>query len=314
MQNTPHHAAASFREFVGGEGAAQLSLTGTDFTPLGSAPFRARVHSIPLDRTRVVSIRITPHRGELRADIGSMRPELVFFTFHLTGRSVGSHDGRRQIDTPGSIHFIRVGAPYHYVAAQAAHNVSWWVTLPELQPEVAQALRRVTAMEFRDDATARGATAIIRSIVTAPPAPGSPAAASLERILIAHVEAVVMAAEAHRLDPKGANRRLFHELRELLGADLSRSQLSITGVADELDTTPALLSHCLVAQGTSLRRLMAEERLDRLTGLLRDPAFAGSLADAVHAAGYGGMTQASRAFKAKFGMTMGRYRMALVTE
>lgn len=308
MPNENEQPAESVQEFTGPEGAEKLSLTGTKFTPIGPGTFRARVRSIPLHHTRIISFQITPTRGDLRSDVGDMHEDLVFFTFLLEGRAVEIHDGRHQVNTPGSIRFVRVSAPYRYVAEQAVHNVSWWVTLSELQPEVAEALRRVTAMEFRNDATARGATAVIRSIVTSPPTPGSAAAASLERILIAQVEAVVMAAEAWRLDPEQAPRPLFHELRAFIAANLARDDLNVRTVSTELQTTPALLSRALVAQGVSLRRLVADIRLEHLTGLLADPDYTGTVTAAALSAGFGGSTQANRALRAKYDSTMLRYR------
>ncbi|NQX29562.1 hypothetical protein HQQ81_19635 [Microbacteriaceae bacterium VKM Ac-2854] len=139
----------SVREFFGPDGARQLSKTGTHFTPIGPGPFRARLDSFTLGRTRIVSMQATPHRGELRATVGSMRHDLVFFTFLLAGHSVGHHDGSQRIDEPGSIHFVRVSAPFRFTADQPTHNVTWWVDLDQLQPEVAEALRRVSSVEFR---------------------------------------------------------------------------------------------------------------------------------------------------------------------
>ncbi|NQX29563.1 helix-turn-helix domain-containing protein [Microbacteriaceae bacterium VKM Ac-2854] len=90
--------------------------------------------------------------------------------------------------------------------------------------------------------------------------------------------------------------------------DLGRSELTLAAVAGELGTSAALLLRALVAQGTTLHRLMGQLRIDRLSALLRDPADDRSLTELSADAGFAGTAQAARAFRQFFGTTMSRYR------
>lgn len=297
--------AGSIREFIGREGIAALSRTGTDVDPTGAASFRARVAVVPLGRTRISAMEATAHRG---FSSGALRSDSILFHFLLAGRFSAYQDGQPERAEIGSIRFLGAGASFRYNAESPSYTVAWWLKLDLLRPAVAEALRNVVTLEFRDDVTARSATAVIRSLARNPPEPGSRAAFSLEDVLIAQIEAVVMAADAYRLDPRSADRNLYGEVRALFAADLSRRSLAWNDLARELGTSPALLSRALAAQGTTARELLVRMRLDELASLLRDPQYGGSLTEAVTHSGFAGLAQAARAFRAEYGTTMGRYR------
>lgn len=304
----PLHRSLPTREFVGAEGAEALSRTGTDFEPLDGAPFRARIVVVTLDRTRVTSMEITPHRAVMRRESGSNNDDVVLFHFVLAGRLSGQGDRVSARSTEGSIRFVRGNAPWRYVSRGPAHVVAWWVDLHLLRTDVADALRYATTREFRNDAIALACTAIIRSIMTTPPKPHSDAARIIESVLISQIEAAVLSADAHRIDPEAAGRNLFAELRELFASDLTRTSVRLDELARELNTSPAVLGRALSAQGLTARQLLIEMRVDELARLLRDPLVEDSLAGIAARAGFAGIAQAARAFRAQHDTTMHRYR------
>lgn len=313
MARSSAHPDAT-REFHGAEGAARLSLTGTEITPIGPGEFRARVDSFRLDRTRITSVQMTSHRAVARARVGSVQDDTVLIYFLLVGLLIGNNDGRATRDAAGMVRFVRLAAPLRYVAEGPSHAVSWWAKLGDFQPEVAVALRHATWIEFGESHSAKGAMSVIRAILDVAPEPGSSDAKALESVLIGLVEAAVMSADTSRIDPNHAERKLYDEIRALFTADPSRSSLGVPALAQTLGVSPQVLVRVLIAQGTTGRELMTEIRLDSLAQRLRDPLSTDSLTELASAAGFAGLTQATRAFKKRFGMTMGRYRMTMLAE
>lgn len=205
----------------------------------------------------------------------------------------------------GSIRIARVDGRLDGVGGETVDVVSFRVAAARLPPDVIDSLAHVAAIDFRADATARGAAAIIGAVPQLPPAPGSAVAAELEGILLAQLCAVVRAAETRRLD--GA-RPLYREARVALAASLHREGLAIDDLAAQLGASVDALSRALAAHGTSLRSLLREVRLDAIAAMLRDPDDGRPLTEIARQGGYRALPQAARSFRDRFGLTMHEYR------
>lgn len=297
------------REFVGPEGLAALAGTQTAFTPLDPAHFRARITSIPLATTRIIDMQMTPARarwavGEEERKRG-LAPAL-FLAIQVAGKALGNHHGRMLIMEPGSVLLLRSGAEYHSVTSTPTRTLSFWMSPEQLGLLAAEALLRVSAVPLQDDASARGASAIIRSIVGAEPGPES--AAELERLLIGMVEGVILAADARTRDGEGVTRELYAELRELLAADPARSDVRHTTLAAELGVSVSRLQRAVQGQSTTVTAIVRDVRIDAVAARLRDRDSIEELASIGERSGFGGYTQLARVFRERTGMTMGDYR------
>lgn len=160
------------REFSGPEGIAELRATGTRLSVADPSRFRMRVDSRGLARTRILEVRATPHRGIW--DEGTQNQfggAVTLFQIVLSGNAIGNIDGRTVVRTRGSLHVIRTGSAMHYVTDGPLHTAMLWVEHSLLSTPAIEAIRRVTADEFRDDTNARGTEAIMHSILHSRPTP-----------------------------------------------------------------------------------------------------------------------------------------------
>jgi AraC-like DNA-binding protein len=295
------------REFVGAEGLAHASATGTTFSAKDPDRFRMRVTAAPLDRTRVIDMRVTPHRAfwneRTEQSIGG---SVAFFQFILNGRAIGNIDGHTLNRTVGSIQLLHSGVPFHYVTDTPLQSVSLWVHEDLLSPTMSEALHRGVAIDLQNDASARGATAIIRSVLKAPPEPQSAAATAIESVLLNQLDTAAILAISAPGDAESEG--LYSRLRAHLAADLGRTDRDAATVADELGVSQAALARALRAQRTTVTQLLRELRFDSLAEKLRDGSLTASMAELAQQAGFGGADQAARTFRERTGLTMSAYR------
>lgn len=296
------------REFVGPEGLAAMSGTQTAFSPVDLQRFRARIASIPLVTTRIIDLQITPHRERWAVGHGEEQglPRALHLVIPVVGRTIGHHGGRMLSLEPGSITLLRSGAEYHAVAATASRTLSFWMNPDQLGAAAAEALPHVSAVPLQEHSNARGATAIVRSLVGDEPGPES--AAELERLLIGMVEGLILAAEARERDGEGVTRELFAELSALLLADPARADVRQGTLAAELGVSIGRLQRAVQAQGTTVGALAREVRIDAVAARLRDRSNDEEIAAIAQGSGFGGYTQLARVFRERTGMTMGEYR------
>lgn len=266
-----------------------------------------RLRSIPLLATRVIDMRVTPHRGFWRDESEEQfGGRVAFFQFTLAGSAIGNIDGRTLSRGPGSIQVLRSGVPFHYVSDAALHSVSLWVPMGLLSGSVVDSLRRMLAFDLQDDTSARGATAIIRSLLSDPPEPGSAAAAGLEAVLLSQLETVTIAASSRAAS--GEHGNLFARIRAVAAELRDETDLEPAGIAEAIGVTPAAVTRSLLSHRTSLAQLVRELRFDQLCALLREDDGRSSLASLAERAGYAGADQAARAFRERTGVTMSAYR------
>ncbi|NQX26052.1 AraC family transcriptional regulator [Microbacteriaceae bacterium VKM Ac-2854] len=297
--------SSSQREFVGEEGLARVIESGTRLYPKDPRTFRMRVSTVALTRTRILDVRVTPHRGVWDADTaGRFGSAVTLFQFQLAGRAIGNIDGRTIARQPGSLHIIRTGSAMHYVTDAPLHSTMLWVENSLMSTPAIDAIRRVSAEDFRDDVNARGAQAIVASILLHPPTPGSNEAAELERVMIAQLESVAIEADRAR-DPAIAD--LFSRIRALIASEV-RAEVTSQRLARRLGVSESAVIRTLRAHGTTAAQLLREIRFDRLAELLRDADQPESLAEIAEQAGFNGADQAGRAFRDRTGITMSSYR------
>lgn len=303
--DTPTAFANYVREFAGVEGLQQLTSAATHISASERERFRMRVESRRLHRTRILDVRATPHRG-VWDDSTEVRlgTRIALFQFVLSGRAIGNSDGRTTVRDSDSIHVMRTGYPTHYVTEGPLHTTMLWVDHSLLSVAALDAIRRASTFDLRADANARGAEAIVRSVLRMRPDSGSAAAAELEQVLIAQLESAVIAASAGHND---AAAGLYSRMRTVILADPG-SDFTTATLAQALGVTESVANRALLAHRTTAAQLTRELRFDLLGAVLRDPAFDGSLADAAGHAGYGGADQAGRAFRDRTGITMSAYR------
>lgn len=308
-QSVSHDDATAFvsytREFAGAEGLAQLRSASTSISTADPDRFRMRVEARPLARTRILDVRLTPHRGvwDHRTE-GRIGESVVLFQFVLSGRAIGNVDGHTMVRPTGSIHVMRAGSPMHYVSDGPIRTVTLWVVPELLSPTAMDSIRRVTWLELRDDTNARGAASILQSVLHIRPEAGSTAAADLERVLIAQLESAVIAAAA---SPSEQIVGLFTRIRQMVVASPGVDR-NADALADALGVTPAAVRRALLAHRTTTAQLVRDVRFDRLSALLRADGSDESLADLAEQAGYGGADQAGRAFRDRTGVSMSAYR------
>lgn len=296
------------REFAGPEGLAALNVTQTAFTALEPQRFRARIASMPLLTSRIMDMQITPHRATWAVHNGEddRFPSALHVAIPVVGHTVGHHSGRMLAMEPGVVTLIRSGTEFHTVTGTASRTVSFWMDPEQLGPAAAEALPSVSAMQLRDDAGARGAMAIVHSLIGDEPGPES--AGELERLLVEMVEGIILAAAARTRDGEGVHRELYVELRALLAADPSRADVRQVTLAAELGVSVGRLQRAVQAHGDSVASLARAVRLDAVAARLRDRSNDEDLSRIGEDSGFGGYTQLARVFRERTGMTMGEYR------
>ncbi|NQX26033.1 AraC family transcriptional regulator [Microbacteriaceae bacterium VKM Ac-2854] len=296
------------REYLGPEGAEAMRGTQAAITPMDPENFRARIVSMPLVTTRIVDLRVTPIRAQWAIGHGEDQglPPAVFFALSIAGRSIGHHNGRILTLTPGTITLIQTGTEYHTVTASSSRTLTFWLAPDQLSSAAAAALRRVAAEPLQDDAGARGATAVVQSLLAAEPGPES--AAEIERVLVDMVEAIILAADARRRDGEGVTQEVYAELRELIEADPAREDVRPEALAEALGVEKAQLLRAVRVHGLSVADAVRQVRLDAAAARLRDRSTPDDFGLLAAQTGFGGYTQLARAFRERTGMTMGEYR------
>lgn len=190
-------------------------------------------------------------------------------------------------------------------------SVSFRIDAALLPPDVLSALGPVAGIDLRGDVNARGAAAIIASVARNPPEPGTAMAAELEAVLIEQLCAIVRSIGLRTAEDPDAQSGIYGRVRSLLAADPRRRDASSAALAAELGVTRSDLLRAVAAQGTSLRGVVQDVRLESIAVMLCAVDSARSVSDIAQAGGFQGPTQAARAFKNRFGLTMTQYRTVM---
>ncbi len=99
---------------------------------------------------------------------------------------------------------------------------------------------------------------------------------------------------------------VVQRVRHLVGQLLPTGRMGLESVADVLGTTPRTLQRRLVAEGTSFRRLVDDERRARVADYLRDTD--APLSRIAGMLGYSDQSAFNKAFKRWYGVPPGLWR------
>lgn len=159
----------------------------------------------------------------------------------------------------------------------------------------------------RPSALASALLAVLTAVTVAPPQHGSPSALALEQSILQLTRGLVAIAADARRGADAAPPR-FAALRDSTARLAVAGRVTVDAVAAELGCTPAEVRFALAAGNTTFSALVRECRLTALAERIRTGDTRTALTQLPAQVGIESYPQAARAFKARFGMTMGEYR------
>lgn len=295
------------REFRGAEGVEQLSRSGTRFRAPRPESFRASVAAVPLGRTRILSLRAGPHRASW--DPASAVPAVVDHLFVATnkaGTMLAHHDGRSITVGPGSVQLMRSPRSMSYLSSGELHTVTLQIPFDALRAELIRLLPRVTSFATDPSALIGSLSGLMIGLSALSEPLSASVAQQLESTVLDLVGAVIQGANAARGEE---SHSLYGDALASVRARLPRREITLDEIAAALAVTPQQLQHTFTGHRTTFRKAVAELRLQALAEALRSRDVNASLSDVAASVGYDGYEPAARAFRARFNITMGDYRM-----
>lgn len=104
-------------------------------------------------------------------------------------------------------------------------------------------------------------------------------------------------------------QEIFARITMFVNEHLHDPQLAPGRVSDHFKLSPRYVGKLFMAEGTTLRRYIREQRLEKSAAALRDAAqFGEAITDIVHRYGFKDPAHFARAFRMQFGMTPTAYR------
>ncbi|NQX29560.1 AraC family transcriptional regulator [Microbacteriaceae bacterium VKM Ac-2854] len=255
---------------------------------------------IPLAHARIERRRVEAGTNLIIAP----QPGSVALHAFTAGTAVADRSGTHHFG-PGSAAFATAALPHIFRCTASAESTVFFFARDRLSGAADAALAEFGFRDLRGDPVASGVLAIVVSLSRMRPVAGSEEARRLEEVLIAQLQAIILAAQLRRDAGDAIVGELFGRLRALLWAEPG-GELSTWARALGCSTT--VLSTALAAQGWAPKALVTETRLLRFAAALRDegpePA-----EEIVTALGFAGLPQATRAFRRRFGISPRRYRL-----
>lgn len=281
-----------------------MSTRGTVMRAVDPELFRAELRIAPLVRTRIIELRSSAHRGIVdQQAIDRFGMNWAMLTVLLEGQMIGHQDGHALRYQSGAVWLWPMWLPSHNVTSRPSRSIALQIPRDMLDGEIAVAHRLLGGQDLAGSAVSAGLAEILGAMVDGGPEPGGVEAQGLESALVGMVNAVVADALARaRREPPAA----YASALALIDAELSDPALDIRAVAERIGASVSALQRAFRAHGTTFGRALLSRRLDVVAAALRREE-AIPFAEIASSAGFVGW-QAARAFKRRFGMTMGEYR------
>jgi AraC-like DNA-binding protein len=157
-------------------------------------------------------------------------------------------------------------------------------------------------------ALASAVLAVVTAVIATPPEPGTPSAIALEQSVLQLCRGLLAADADERRRPEEPSAPRFIALRDTVARLGVGGRVTIDAVAAELGTSTADVRFALASGNTTFSGLLRECRLVALAERIRTDGSDAALTRLPGEVGIASYPQAARAFKARFGMTMGEYR------
>jgi AraC-like DNA-binding protein len=236
-------------------------------------------------------------------------PDQLLIYLELEGSCDNDWAGRRGVIEAGDVQIVDYARPFHSVTTDYANLII--ILARESAPAALLALEPHGLVFRRESGAARLIGAAMRELFAqADNLTVSEAEAAVEGIVAlttAHARARLAGDEASHVK---ARRRAA---LDYIDAHLAHAQLGPGEIADAVHLSRASLYRLLAAEG-GVRAVLLQRRLDQaLRLLLADKEEEPSLTDVAKRCGFGGTSQFSRAFRARFGLPPRQYR-ALVRQ
>jgi len=156
-------------------------------------------------------------------------------------------------------------------------------------------------------------TAFVREIVRIGPSTLSPAAAAIVREQMIDLTAVVLGNLAGTTPRLGAAAQFGTlKLRVFIESQLTNPDADAQSIAAGAGVSERHANRLLALEGTSIRRLLIERRLDRCREMIEDPQHVHrSISDIAFLYGFRNLSHFTRVFKSRFGLSPSGHRSSL---
>lgn len=231
-------------------------------------------------------------------------PDQLLIYLELEGSCDNDWAGRRGRVEAGDIQIVDYARPFHSVTTDYANLIV--VLARESVPAALLALEPHGLVFRRESGAARLIGAAMQQLYAqADDLTVSEAEAAIEGIVAlttAYARTKLASDEADHV--KSRRKAVF----DYIDAHLANAQLGPSEIAEAAHLSRASLYRLLAAEG-GIRAVLLQRRLDQaLRLLLADNGDQRPLADVAQRCGFAGMSQFSRAFRARFGMPPRQYR------
>jgi len=236
-------------------------------------------------------------------------PDQLLIYLELEGSCDNDWAGRRERVEAGDVQIVDYARPFHSVTSDYANLI---VILARESVPAALLAMEPHGLVFRRGS---GAARLIGAAMQALYAQADDLTVSEAEAAIEGIVALTTAYARARLagDEAGHVKARRKAALDYIDAHLANEQLGPDEIADAAHVSRASLYRLLAAEG-GIRAVLLQRRLDQaLRLLLADNEDEPSLTDVARRCGFGGTSQFSRAFRARFGMPPRQYR-ALVRQ
>lgn len=277
--------------------------------PSEEARFTLSSRTYPMPRAILMRSQGTAFVMMRGPALAARSPDQLLIYLELEGSCDNDWAGRRGRVEAGDIQIVDYARPFHSVTTDYANLII--ILARESVPAALLALEPHGLVFRRESGAARLVGAAMQELyVQAGDLTVSEAEAAIEGIVAlttAYARARLASDEA---DHVRARRKAA---LDYIDAHLANAQLGPGEIADSVHLSRASLYRLLAAEG-GIRAVLLRRRLDQaLRLLLADRSGEQSLTDVAKRCGFAGMSQFSRAFRARFGLPPRQHR-ALVRQ
>ncbi len=277
--------------------------------PSEEARFTLSSRTYPTPRAILVRSRGTAFVMTRGPALVARSPDQLLIYLELEGSCDNDWAGQRGRVEPGDVQIVDYARPFHSVTTDYANLIL--ILARESVPAALLALEPHGLVFRRESGAARLLGAAMQALFAqADELTVSEAEAAIEGIVALTIAFARARRAADERDHVKSRRKAVFDY---IDAHLGNAGLGPDEIADKTNVSRASLYRLLAAEG-GIRAVLLHRRLDQaLRLLLADSKDEHSLTTLARRCGFGGASQFSRAFRARFGLPPRQYR-ALVKE
>jgi AraC-like DNA-binding protein len=285
-------------------------IANVDIEPIGDAPFHADVTFNLLPNVSIAAGSRSPAHYRVTPELLRQGRDIIAVSYLRSGHASATQFGQELIGGVGSASVVSAADP----SVSTLHTNGSFITLALARPAIAELAPNFTAAFGKPIPEHNTALRLLIKYIDAVLVADELADADLARSASTHILDLVSLALGARGDHAetariGAKAARLRALKSDIVAMLGRNDLSSEIVAGRHGISARYVRKLFEQEGTSFTHFLLNERLTRVSRLLRDPRHAHlTIAQIAHYSGFNDISYFNRVFRRHFGATPSDFR------